>query len=87
MTAPRVPIVDDNRLNMAMAQVVLQAAQFEVDSAVDGLVAEQKVASFRPDLMLMDIQAPGKGRLEVTRGLQADPAHSLHRFHRVCDAW
>ena len=74
MSAPRVLIVDDNPLNIAIAQVVLQAERFEVDSALDGLEALRKVASFRPDLILMDIQMPGKDGLEVARDLKADPA-------------
>jgi len=72
--APRVLVVDDNEANIAIAQVVLLGEKFEVETAADGLEAMQKVASFRPDLILMDIQMPGKDGLEVTRDLKADPA-------------
>ena len=74
MIAPRVLVVDDNEANIAIAQVVLLGEKFEVETAADGLEAMQKVASFRPDLILMDIQMPGKDGLEVTRDLKADPA-------------
>jgi two-component system cell cycle response regulator DivK len=67
-------IVDDNALNIAVAQVVLLAEHFEVETAADGLEAMQKVASFGPDLILMDIQMPGTDGLDVTRALKADPA-------------
>lgn len=74
MRVPRVLIVDDNAMNVAIAQVVLLAEKFEVETAADGLQAMQMVASFQPDLILMDIQIPGKDGLEVTRELKADPA-------------
>lgn len=74
MSAPRVLIVDDNAMNIAIAQVVLQAEQFAVETAADGLEALQKVASFRPDLILMDIQMPGMDGIELTQALKADPA-------------
>lgn len=74
MTAHRVLIVDDNALNIALAEFVLLEANFVVGSASDGLQALQKVASFQPDLILMDIQMPGMDGLEVTRVLKADPA-------------
>ena len=67
-------IVDDNAMNLAIAQVALVAAQFAVETAADGLEAMQKVASFAPDVILMDIQMPGKDGLEVTRELKANPA-------------
>lgn len=74
MSAVRVLIVDDNAMNIAIAQVVLLDEKFEVETAADGLDAMRKVASFRPDLILIDIQMPGKDGLEVTRELKADPA-------------
>ena len=74
MSAPRVLIVDDNAMNIAIAQVVLLAENFEVETAANGLEATRKVASFAPDLVLMDIQMSGMDGLEVTRSLKADPA-------------
>lgn len=72
MSAPRVLIVDDNAMNIAIAEVVLLAEEFVVETAADGLEALQKVATFRPDLILMDIQMPGNDGLETTRRLKAD---------------
>lgn len=74
MSAPRILVVDDNIFNTAIAEVALQAEQFAVDTAADGSEAMQKVVSFQPDLILMDIQLPGMDGLEVTRALKADPA-------------
>jgi len=67
-------IVDDNVMNIAIAQVVLLAEQFVVETAADGPEAVQKVASFRPDLILMDIQMPGMDGVELTQALKAEPA-------------
>ena len=74
MKSPRVLIVDDNEANIVIAQVVLLAENFEVETAANGMEAMKKVASFMPDLILMDIQMPGRDGLEVTRELKADPA-------------
>jgi two-component system cell cycle response regulator DivK len=73
-------IVDDNAMNVSIAQVVLLAESFEVETAADGLEAVQKVGSFRPDLILMDIQMPGMDGLEVTRTLKA---HAATRHIRI----
>lgn len=74
MSVPRVLVVDDNPMNVAIAQAVLAAEAFEIDTAANGLEALDKVASFQPDLILMDIQMPGMDGLELTQLLKADPA-------------
>ena len=73
MSVPRVLVVDDNPMNVAIAQAVLAAEAFEIDTAANGLEALDKVASFQPDLILMDIQMPGMDGLELTQLLKADP--------------
>ena len=74
MSIARVLIVDDNAMNIALARIVLEAENFEIETAGDGLQAMQKVRSFRPELILMDIQIPGSDGLELTRTLKRDPA-------------
>jgi len=74
MKAARVLIVDDNEMNIAIAQATLDAEDFETASAADASEAQQKVTQFRPDLILMDIQMPGMDGLELTQLLKADPA-------------
>lgn len=73
MSAPRVLIVDDNAINIALAEAVVLDEGFEIETAFDGVEAIRKAAVFRPDLILMDIQMPGMGGLDVTRALKADP--------------
>ncbi len=73
MSAHRVLIVDDNAMNVAIAEVVLLAEHFEVETAADGLLALERALVFKPDLILMDIQMPGIDGIEVTRRLKADP--------------
>lgn len=74
MSAPRVLIVDDNAMNATVAQVVLSADGFDIESAADADEAVQKIDLFRPDLILMDIQLPGVDGLELTRRLKAAPS-------------
>ena len=74
MSTPRVLIVDDNAMNVTVAQVVLSADGIDIESAADADEAVQKINHFRPDLILMDIQLPGVDGLELTRRLKAAPA-------------
>ncbi len=74
MKEPRVLIVDDNPLNIDLARFVLDEAWFAVESAADAGAAAAKIDTFRPDLILMDIQMSGVDGLELTRRLKADPA-------------
>ena len=74
MSAPRVLIVDDNAMNVTVAQVVLSADGFDIESAADADEAVHKIDLFRPDLILMDIQLPGVDGLELTRRLKAAPS-------------
>ncbi len=74
MSANRVLVVDDNPMNIELAKFVLGEDGFLVDTAMDAREALVRIASFQPELILMDIQLPGTDGLELTRTLKADPA-------------
>jgi len=74
MNAPRVLVVDDNAMNLALASFVLDADGFEVETAADATEALARLGPFQPALVLMDVQMPGMDGLALTRQLKADPA-------------
>ena len=70
----RALLVEDNAVNMEIAGFLLQQAGFEVDSAVNGKEAVEKVESARPghyDVVLMDVQMPVMNGYEATEAIRA----------------
>ena len=70
----KVLIVDDNQANLKLVAYVVEAAGFEVATALDAEKALATLATTRPDVILMDLQLPGIDGLELTRRIKADPA-------------
>lgn len=66
--------VDDTPANLKLVRVLLTQAGYEVRTAVDAEQALALLETFRPRLILMDIQLPGMDGLALTRRLKADPA-------------
>lgn len=73
MALPRVLVVDDNALNIELAEFLLSAAGLTVDSASHAAQALERLADSVPDVILMDIQMPGMDGLTLTQQLKADP--------------
>ena len=73
---PREPIlaVDDTPANLRLVRVLLTQEGYEVRTAADAEEALALLETFRPRLILMDIQLPGMDGLALTRRLKADPA-------------
>jgi CheY-like chemotaxis protein len=72
MQRSRVLIVDDNETNTKLAQYVLTSKGYDVRTAADAQEALSAIASFGPQLILMDLQLPGVDGLTLTRQLKAD---------------
>jgi putative two-component system response regulator len=73
----KILIVDDETGARAALEFLLRREGFEVRDAADGPAAIQECASFRPDLILLDIMMPGMDGFEVCRRIKATPETRL----------
>jgi CheY-like chemotaxis protein len=69
----RILIADDNPQNVELLEVYLSDVDSEVAIAVDGHDTLEKVASFKPDLILLDIMMPKLSGFEVCKQLKGSP--------------
>lgn len=70
----RILIADDNEPNRELLEAYLATVDCETETAVDGQDTLNKVQSFRPDLILLDVMMPKLSGFEVCQKLKADPA-------------
>jgi putative two-component system response regulator len=73
----KILIVDDESGARAALEFLLRREGFEVRDAADGPTAIQECATFRPDLILLDIMMPGMNGFEVCRHIKATPETRL----------
>jgi len=69
----RILIADDNQANCELLDAYLADLDCEVDFAVDGQDTLDKVQSFQPDLLLLDIMMPKLNGFEVCQQIKSNP--------------
>ena len=70
----RILIADDNQPNRELLEAYLAEVDCAIEHAVDGQDTLEKVKSFRPQLILLDVMMPKLSGFEVCQKLKADPA-------------
>ncbi len=69
----RILIADDNDANRELLEAYLVSVDCEIETSVDGQDTLDKVASFKPDLVLLDVMMPKLSGFEVCKQLKDDP--------------
>ncbi len=75
MSAHRILIADDNAANRELLEAYLVNFDCDIETAVDGQDTLDKVHSFKPDLVLLDVMMPKLSGFEVCRQIKDDPNH------------
>ena len=70
--APRVLIADDNVANVELIKMQLKNSAYELECAFDGAQTLDKVKSFHPDIILLDLMMPVMSGFEVCQTLKSD---------------
>ncbi|MDX1389261.1 MAG: response regulator [Acidobacteriota bacterium] len=75
---PRVLVVDDEASirEVLSEHLASRSSPYEVMTAADGFEAGRLVATFRPDVVLLDLRMPGMDGFQVCRTIKADPDSS-----------
>lgn len=68
----KILIADDNQQNCELLDAYLSDEDYEIGMAYDGRQTLEKVASFEPDLILLDIMMPKLSGYEVCKQLKSD---------------
>jgi CheY-like chemotaxis protein len=74
VSSPFVLVVEDNETNQMLAMAVLLRDGYRVQSAATAEEALVLIVTERPDIILMDLQLPGRDGLAFTRALKENPS-------------
>ena len=73
MQSPKTIVVaEDDPSSRELVCEILEAQGYNVVEATDGHDALEKIENFHPDLVVMDIQMPGVGGLDVIDRIRQD---------------
>ena len=66
-------VIEDQEDNRRILRDLLTNSGYEVIEAIDGIKGVSSAETYRPDLILMDVQLPGIDGYEATRQIKANP--------------
>ena len=74
----KILVVDDEKAVISVVRRFLERAQtpFQIEIAMDGYDAGHLVATFKPDVVFLDLRLPGIDGFEVCRRIKSNPEHS-----------
>jgi CheY-like chemotaxis protein len=70
---PKILVADDNQANVELLEAFLADFDYVIETACDGVETLEKVLTFCPDLILLDIMMPKLSGFEVCEKLKNDP--------------
>jgi len=71
-TPPKVLIVDDEPSSLELLEVYLAERGYDVSCAVDGGECVRKLASFKPQVLVLDIRLPDADGLDILKRLKEE---------------
>ncbi len=69
----KILVVDDIPSNLEVVTEILSFADYTVATAISGKRALKRLETYRPNLILLDVQMPGVDGFEVCRRIKANP--------------
>ena len=72
--AKRILIIDDDLATLKLLKPFLVSKGFSVETATDGLEGLEKVRSWKPDLVVLDVIMPRLDGYGFVRGMKKEPA-------------
>jgi CheY-like chemotaxis protein len=73
-TGPRILVVDDERRNRQLLEVMLASEGYQVETASVGSEALDLIRHHPPDLIMLDVMMPGMDGYQVVARIKGDPA-------------
>jgi DNA-binding response OmpR family regulator len=73
----KILVIDDTPANVKLLADLLTVKGYEVFTAANGEDGLKRLASERPDLVLLDVMMPGMNGYDVCRAIRADAANGI----------
>ena len=76
MTIEKILLVEDSKTETMIITQILEDAGYSVKNASSADQAMERLRTYKPDLILMDVVMPGQSGFQFTRALGRDPEFS-----------